>query len=264
MSIRLASAQLVTPGILLSAYASHGVRGDAVPSTGTHGNSPLFNDLALPADAAKEYRWSIVTPPAVGTLTPYEDGSYSYTPPGGTVNLAVTYTYRLWQDGVDLGTATESIVIGAGGNSYSATMATLTSGATYAGGAAVYAAPSGAGPTNGPTSDISAPGWTAVPSGSLYSTLDESSPDDADYITTVIAGASPAVMGIGPLPAGTYTLRVRAGTDMGSGVLRVRLQATDGAVLATSADQAITTAPTTFTLTMTITATATRVALEVA
>jgi hypothetical protein len=114
MSCRVDTAPLLAGACVVSLYAGHGVRGDQVPSTGTHGPSPIYNDLTLPADAAKEFRWGIVTPPAVGELAIYEDGSYAYTPPPGTVDLTVTYTYRLWVDGVDAGTATETIVIGAG------------------------------------------------------------------------------------------------------------------------------------------------------
>lgn len=114
MSIRLASTQLLASAILLSAYAGHGIRGDAISGSGGSGPSPLVNDLSLPTDAGKEYRWSVVAPPADGTLVVYEDGSYTYTAPPGTANLTVTYTYRVWQDGADIGTATETIIIGAG------------------------------------------------------------------------------------------------------------------------------------------------------
>ncbi|MBK9362993.1 MAG: hypothetical protein IPM99_18765 [Rubrivivax sp.] len=146
MSCRVDTAPLLAGACVVSLYAGHGVRGDAIPSTGTHGPSPLYNDLSLPADAAKEHRWGIVTPPATGALVVYEDGSYAYTPPGGTVDLTATYTYRLWQDGVDLGTASESIVIGAGSGtpgSHTATMAALAAATAYSSFAATYAAPGG-------------------------------------------------------------------------------------------------------------------------
>lgn len=292
MSCRVDVAPLLPGACVVSLYAGHGVTGDQVPSTGTHGASPIYNDLVLPADAAKEYRWAIQTPPLVGALQAFEDGSYAYAPPGGTVDLTVSFIYRLWEDGIDRGTTTQIIVIGAGSSgSYTAAMASLAAGAVYAGGAAAYAAPGGA-PTYlatmaahlagnvyagsaaiyvaplssswRPDSDVSAAGWVAVPPGSLYSTLDETIADDGDYITSIISGSSPAVLGIGPLAAGTYTLRVRAGTDIGSGVLRVRLLAADGAVLATTPDQPINTTPATYTLSMSISGTATRVALEVA
>lgn len=140
MSCRVDTAPLLAGACVVSLYAGHGVRGDQVPSTGTHGPSPIYNDLALPADAAKEYRWGIVTPPAVGTLVVYEDGSYAYTPPGGTVDLTATYTYRLWQDGADLGTATESIVIGAG-SSLALSPAALASSSALSAASITYAPP---------------------------------------------------------------------------------------------------------------------------
>lgn len=108
------STELISGGWLSSAYAGHGVRGDAVPATGTHGAPPLYASLSLPADAANEYRWGIVTPPTVGTLVVGEDGAEDYTPPPGTTDLTVTYVWRLWENGVDLGTATRTIIFGAG------------------------------------------------------------------------------------------------------------------------------------------------------
>ena len=92
----------VTGSCVVSAYAGHGVRGDAVPSTGAHGPSPIYNDLSLPADASKEYRWGLVTPPASGALKMYENGSFEYVPSGSGL---ASFTYRLWEDGVDKGTA---------------------------------------------------------------------------------------------------------------------------------------------------------------
>lgn len=114
MSCRVDTAPLIAGACIVSLYAGHGVRGDAVPSAGTHGPSPVYNDLALLADATKEYRWAITTPPSAGSIVAYEDCSYAYTPPIGTTNLTVTYGYRLWEDGADKGTATETIIIGAG------------------------------------------------------------------------------------------------------------------------------------------------------
>lgn len=122
MSIRLASSQLLPLGLVLSGFPGHGIRGDAISSVGD-GASPVFNDLVLPADAAKEYRWGVITPPVVGVLETFEDCSYVYTPPVGTSNLTVNFTYRLWEDCVDVGTAVETIIIGVGsGNVYVGTV----------------------------------------------------------------------------------------------------------------------------------------------
>ena len=112
MSCRVDTAPLIASSCVVSLYAGHGVRGDAVPSTGAHGPSPIYNDLTLPADAAKEYRWAVVTPPATGALTIYEDGSFDFAAPGdGTYS----FVYRLWEDGADLGTATVTLTIGVTG-----------------------------------------------------------------------------------------------------------------------------------------------------
>lgn len=110
MACRVDTAPLLSGACVVSAYTGHGVPGSAVPSTGTHGPSPIYNDLSLPADAAKEYRWAIVTPPASGSLVIYEDGSYAFTAPGSG---SYGYTYRLWEDGADKGTAAVSITVAA-------------------------------------------------------------------------------------------------------------------------------------------------------
>jgi hypothetical protein len=83
-----------------------------VPSAGEHGPSYLYNDLSLPADANKEIRGLIVTAPSAGTFFAFEDGSFSLV---GAPDGTYTFTYRLFVDGADLGTATATIVIGAAG-----------------------------------------------------------------------------------------------------------------------------------------------------
>lgn len=110
MACRVDTAPLLSGACVVSAYTGHGVPGSAVPSTGTHGPSPIYNDLALPADAGKEYRWAIVTPPASGSLVIYEDGSYAFTAPGSG---SYGYTYRLWEDGADKGTAAVTLSVAA-------------------------------------------------------------------------------------------------------------------------------------------------------
>lgn len=142
MSCRVDTAPLLPGACVVSLYAGHGIRGDAIAATGEHGASPIYNDLSLPADAAKEYRWAITVPPASGALDPAEDGSYTYTPPTGATNLTATYTYRLWEDGVDIGTATETIVLGSGsGSAYAGTVAGMGVATSAAGGVGAYTAP---------------------------------------------------------------------------------------------------------------------------
>lgn len=116
-----------------------------------------------------------------------------------------------------------------------------------------------------PSSDISLTGWTGVPDNvNLYANIDEVTPSDTDYITSVVTGASPATMGIGPMVAGTYVVRVRAATTSGTGIVRVKLLDSSGATLGTSADQSITTTPTNYDLSVTTSGTAARVSIEIA
>ena len=241
MSCRVDTAPLIASSCVVSLYAGHGVRGDAVPSTGTHGPSPVYNDLVLPADAAKEYRWAITAPPASGTLTVYEDCSYSYAPPGGTTDLTVTYTYRLWQDGLDMGTAVETIVIGAG---------------------SIVIPPPAVSVISRPTSDVLSTGWTATPSGSLYSAVDEEVESDADYVSRSVLGAEPVSFGITPiLTAGPQIVRVRAASS-GSMQIRAVLQNAAGTTVGTSAWRSVSSTPTTYALTATTTEDAHRVQIE--
>lgn len=83
------------PGITGTHYggAALGVRGDAVPSSGLDGAGYLYAGLSLPADAAKEVRGPLTRWPA-GTLTVYEDSSFSYT---GATDYAL---FALYVDGV--------------------------------------------------------------------------------------------------------------------------------------------------------------------
>lgn len=89
-------------GWLSSAYAGGGILGANVSATGTGGASPVYNDLSLPADAGKEYYWRIVTPPATGTLTTYEDTSFAWIPAG----VDDSFTYQLYENYVAVGSPT--------------------------------------------------------------------------------------------------------------------------------------------------------------
>lgn len=108
MSIRVDTSSLI-PGAIVVGNRGLGVLGSVVPSTGTNGAGYLYNDLALPADADKEVRGLIVTPPSAGTFFAYEDSSFSLT---GAPDGTYSFVYRLFVDGADLGTATAEITIG--------------------------------------------------------------------------------------------------------------------------------------------------------
>jgi chitodextrinase len=108
---RDAAGNLSAPVLSASQSTRHGVLGSVIranTATGTHGPGLLYNDWD-PGDDAKEFRALIVTPPASGTLVTYEDGSFELT---GAANGNYSLVYRLFVDGVDLGTATASFAIG--------------------------------------------------------------------------------------------------------------------------------------------------------
>lgn len=107
MSLRIDTAELIA-GALVIGDVGLGVRGDAIPPAGLHGASYLAND-ADPGDEAKEFRGHIVTPPAVGTFFAWEDGTFTLT---GAPDGSYTFSYRLFVDGVDLGTATATVLVG--------------------------------------------------------------------------------------------------------------------------------------------------------
>ncbi len=83
------------PGITGTHYGGSrlGTPGAQVPSEGANGPGYLYAGLSLPADAAVEVRGPITRWPA-GTLTVYEDSSFSYV---GATDYAL---YQLYQDGV--------------------------------------------------------------------------------------------------------------------------------------------------------------------
>lgn len=85
-----------------------GVLGSEVPATGEHGPGYLYNDLSLPADAGKEVSGYIEAPPVgLTNFFAWEDSSFEAAGPSGEYG----FTYRLFVDGADLGTAVASISI---------------------------------------------------------------------------------------------------------------------------------------------------------
>lgn len=94
------------PGITGTHYGGSGlgVLGSLVPSGGLDGAGYLYAGLSIPADNDKEVRGAITRWPA-GTLTVYEDSSFSYV---GSNDYAL---YALYVDGV---ASTDDIGYGAG------------------------------------------------------------------------------------------------------------------------------------------------------
>lgn len=108
------TTSLVAPNWLSSDYRGHGVRGGDVPADGSHGGSPVRDDLAFPTDIDIELRWDIVLAPIDGTLQVFEDLTYIWTPPPGTVNAARTLRYTLKGYSDPLYTDNEVILLGTG------------------------------------------------------------------------------------------------------------------------------------------------------
>lgn len=135
MSFRTASSPLLSGAFAVSPYAGLGVLGADIPASGDHGPSPLLNDGILPAS---EYAWELVTPPSAGALTLHPDGSFVWNATGVADGI-YTFTYRLYEDGVDAGTGT--VYLSVGTSSVSLTVADLNHG--HAIDAAVLSLPAG-------------------------------------------------------------------------------------------------------------------------
>lgn len=106
-------------GWLTSAYPGLGILGSAIPTTGDNGGSPVLNDGI---SAGKEYRWALVTSPASGTITLYEDLTFEFSGAADGIHSA---TYRLWEDGVDQGTATITLQVGPSYTTIAVTLANI-------------------------------------------------------------------------------------------------------------------------------------------
>lgn len=120
---------------LHASFGGQGVRGDAVPTTGLNGPPLLYPGLSLPAEAADEFRASVLTIPAalVGLVTFGEDSSLevSEAAPAGT-HIG---TWRGHKNGAVYGPdpSTYTIVVGAG-LSGSATLDGIGATGTLSGG----------------------------------------------------------------------------------------------------------------------------------
>lgn len=93
-----------------------GVLGSAVPSSGDSGPAFGYNDLVLPGDATKRFRFLRLTQPSAGTLTINEDSSFTFE---GAPAGSYSFTYQKWDDNgatFDLaGSATVTLLVGTPG-----------------------------------------------------------------------------------------------------------------------------------------------------
>lgn len=110
MSMRVDSNQLIAGRCVVTQYPGHGIQAQNVPATGSNGAGYLYNDIAAQGAAATdEMRGQILTLPAAGTFTPYEDSSFSFT---GAPDGVYTFTYRGFRNGVSYGDYTVTLTIG--------------------------------------------------------------------------------------------------------------------------------------------------------
>lgn len=93
-SVRVDTTRLIAGACIVSAYPGHGVLGANVPAAGLDGPSYPYPALSLPADNGVEVRGLITRWPTNGTLTPGEDGVFTY------VGASDYFEFRLYADGV--------------------------------------------------------------------------------------------------------------------------------------------------------------------
>lgn len=109
MSVRVDIESLI-PGAVVCGNVGLGVLGSEIPSSGDQGAGFVYADLSLPADASKEIRGLITTWPTAGTLFANEDTSFTFDAPDGSYS----FTYSLFVDGVNVGSATALLTVGDG------------------------------------------------------------------------------------------------------------------------------------------------------
>lgn len=96
----------------LHALGGLGILGADIPSGGDDGPAPLFDDLSLPADAAKEYYFDLVSTPSDGAFFMYDDSSFTLLDAPDGVYEITGYVY---EDGTQLSPLeTVTITVGAG------------------------------------------------------------------------------------------------------------------------------------------------------
>lgn len=110
MTIRVDSESLIPGKIVVSRYFGLGVPASEIPATGDSGAALLYNDIAatggLPTD---EYRLEMLTYPAAGNFTLFEDSSFIFSDaPDGVY----TATYRGYKRNVTYGDFTATFVVG--------------------------------------------------------------------------------------------------------------------------------------------------------
>lgn len=115
-----------------------------------------------------------------------------------------------------------------------------------------------------PATDVTTSGWISS-NPYFWSAIDEPTAEETEYIVSPTLGSPVSVILqlARSVVAGTYAINIRIGTNLSSGTLRVYLLNNSNTSQGVTADQAITTTPTTYNLAITISGTATRMKIEV-
>lgn len=153
MSHLVSLAAPITGAHTVKQYVGFGILGADIPTTGSDGGSVVLNDSI---DPTKEYHWRVTSSPSAGTLTIYPDMSSLFS---GAPDGTYSWTYRLFENGVDQGTATVSETVGTASVAGSAEGGLGLSVGSGIGGAATGGAAGGGG-------NASAPGGTGTSTGS--------------------------------------------------------------------------------------------------
>lgn len=115
-----------------------------------------------------------------------------------------------------------------------------------------------------PGSDISVAGWTASTGTDLFACVDETTFDDADYITSPDSTTSATMGWSSPVPAGTWSLAIRPMFPEGtSGQIRLVMLDSGNSAVGASAWQTLTGAFVTYTLAITTSGVSDRFRLEI-
>ena len=128
-----------------------GVLGSAIPA-----ESYIYPSLDLPGDATKFYRGWVVTRPAQGTLTTYENGAYEYDSTGAVGQQS--FTVQLYEQGATLGSPI-TVTIDVVSNATVSSVTVTPDPASIAGNATQQFAAAVAG-TNSPPTTVT---WTYSP-----------------------------------------------------------------------------------------------------
>lgn len=109
MSHVVSSSAPITSAHTVKQYAGFGILGADIPATGDSGGSPVLNDSII---STSEYHWRVETPPSAGVLTIYPDLTFEWDG-AGVADGSYPWVYRLFDQGVDAGTATVNQTVGA-------------------------------------------------------------------------------------------------------------------------------------------------------